>query len=282
MRHTWWEIPAAAVVAMLAVGAAFRGVKSVEADRVREAAAAEAAAVDARIRLFAAIQPVRVTNCELARYGNSFDGGYLVCANLLGAVKSAYSYGINGTDDWGCHVTHALHVAVHEYDCFNVTEPTCANGTLIFHPECVGPRREMQDRYPFDSLAGQFERNGDATNPLIVKMDIEGAEWDSFLTAPDSVFTHIDQLIVEFHHVDDERYVRAIERLKQFFVIARVHYNNYTCDPRIRPFPAWAFEALLVSKRLARTDGTPGAQAPSPLEQQNDPRSPDCQQVAGS
>jgi hypothetical protein len=140
----------------------------------------------------------------------------------------------------------------------------------------------MQEQRPFDSLAGQFAGNGDTTNPLMVKMDVEGAEWDAFLTAADSVFTHIDQLIVEFHRVDDERYVRAIERLKQFFVIAYVHYNNYSCDPRLKPFPAWAFEAVLVSKRLAKTDGTPAAPPPSQLVYPNDARHPDCQVAAGS
>ncbi|HET9830979.1 MAG TPA: hypothetical protein VFP91_04700, partial [Vicinamibacterales bacterium] len=36
-----------------------------------------------RRQLFAAVQPVRINNCELARFGAANDGGYLVCANLL-------------------------------------------------------------------------------------------------------------------------------------------------------------------------------------------------------
>jgi len=288
MRRPWSESRVLPFVVVLALGAALLGVKRMQDNRARDVAAAKAAAVEAvaapvRARLFAAIQPVTVANCELARYGNSFDGGYVVCANLLGAVKGGYSYGVNGTDDWGCYVSRTHHVAVHEYDCFNLTEPSCPDGKLIFHPECVGTKRETQEQRPFDSLAGQFERNGDTTTPLVVKMDVEGAEWDAFLTAPDSVFEHIDQLIVEFHRVDEDRYVRAIERLKQFFVIANVHYNNFTCDPTIRPFPAWAFEALLVSKRLAKTDGTPAAPVPEgPLNQANDAKSPDCQAAGGS
>ena len=230
-----------------------------------------------REKLFAAIQPVNVTNCSVARFGDANDGGYLVCANLLGAVKTGYSYGINGTDEWGCQLATTLKVPVHQYDCFNVQKPACVGGEMVFHAECVGAEASVQDGRPFDSLAHQFERNGDASRHLAVKMDVEGAEWDSFLSVPDSVFDQIDQLIVEFHHVDDEKYVRAIRRLKQFFVFAHVHYNNFSCSSAITPFPAWAFEVLLVNKRLAQTDGKPGALSPLSLDAPNKPNAPDCQ-----
>lgn len=38
--------------------------------------------------------PVPLRNCTLERIGKHNDGGYLVCANLLGNVRSAYSYGV--------------------------------------------------------------------------------------------------------------------------------------------------------------------------------------------
>ena len=164
-----------------------------------------------RGRLFAAIQPVHVINCELARVGAPNDGGYLLCANLLMDVTAGYSYGIEGRDEWGCEIAHKLAVAVHEYDCFDLREPACPNGRLIFHPECVGPRRSIQDGRPFDSIAGQLKRNGDRRRRLVIKIDVEGAEWDSFLATPDSVFRRIDQLIVEFHGVEDET-VRTSDR----------------------------------------------------------------------
>lgn len=43
------------------------------------------------------LQPVALANCELKRFGESNDGGYLLCANLLKDVQAAYSYGISGT-----------------------------------------------------------------------------------------------------------------------------------------------------------------------------------------
>ena len=232
-----------------------------------------------RKALFAEIQPVHVTNCELRRFGEPHDGGYPLCENLLGRVKSGYSYGISGYDGWGCEVSRRLRVRVHEYDCFDLHEPACPGGDAVFHGECIGTAKETQDGRPFDTLANQFSRNGDASTPIVMKIDVEGAEWDSFLLAPDSALSQIDQLVVEFHGVDDPKYLETIRKLKQFFDVAHVHYNNYSCDRSLTPFPAWAFEVLFVSKRIAMSDGSP-APAATEVDAPNDVRGPDCQAAA--
>lgn len=240
-----------------------------------------ARASETRMQLFAEIQPVHLINCDLKRFGEPHDGGYPLCANLLSAVKAAYSYGISGYDGWGCDVSRQLHVTVHQYDCFDVRQPSCLGGSTVFHAECVGTTKSVEDGRPFDTLGNQFARNGHAGMPLVMKIDVEGAEWDSFLLAPDSVFEHIDQLDVEFHHVEDPKYVETVRRLKRFFYIAHVHYNNFSCDPALRPFPSWAFEVLLVNRRIATTDGSPAPRGFTGIDAANNPSSPDCQAAEG-
>jgi len=229
-----------------------------------------------RDELFAEIQPVRITNCELQRFGEPHDGGYPLCANLLGNVKTGYSYGISGYDKWGCDVSRRLRIRVHQYDCFNLQEPSCPGGETMFHGECIGTARVTQDGRPFDTLANQFARNGDAAKPLVMKIDVEGAEWDAFLLAPDSALSQIDQLDVEFHDVSQSKYVEAIRRLKQFFYVTHVHYNNFSCDASLAPFPSWAFEVLLVNKRIAMSDGSP-ARPGSGVDAPNNASAADCQ-----
>ena len=63
------------------------------------------AVVQQRRALFDMLQPVALTNCELERFGEAHDGGYLMCGNLLGGVQSGYSYGISGYDKWGCDIS---------------------------------------------------------------------------------------------------------------------------------------------------------------------------------
>src|SRR5918994_4781972 len=91
-----------------------------------------------RQALFEMLQPVALSNCQLERFGEAHDGGYLMCSNLLGDVESGYSYGINGYDKWGCDISEKFKVPVHHYDCFNTTQPACPGGKTIFHAECVG------------------------------------------------------------------------------------------------------------------------------------------------
>jgi hypothetical protein len=227
--------------------------------------------------LFDELQPVTLKNCEMRRFGEYRDGGYLACGNLLDKVESAYSYGIGGYDGWGCEVSAELGVTVHRYDCFNTANPECPNGRPMFHAECVGTEPATIEGRPFDSMANQIARNGDAKRRLILKIDVEGAEWDAFLQTPDEVLHWIDQLVVEFHRVNDERYVNAVRKLKQTFHVANLHFNNYSCQGGIEPFTAWAYEVLFVNKRLAEADPSVPAPVPHPLDTPNGPERPDCQ-----
>ena len=222
------------------------------------------------------IQPVKLANCELRRFGERHDGGYLLCGNLLQNVKSGYSYGISGYDGWGCDISKTLGVGVHQYDCFDLTRPVCDGGRTVFHGECIGTAAVVQDGRPFDTLASQIARNGDAGKRLVVKMDVEGAEWDSFITAPDEVLQQIDQLAVEFHGSRDSRFIAAIRRLKQTFYIAHLHWNNYSCVSDQHPFPAWAYEILFVNKRLGVPDRSATVTLPNPLDAPNKPGTPEC------
>ena len=207
----------------------------------------------ARERLFAELQPVKLANCEFKRFGEPNDGGYLLCANLLASVQSGYSYGISGYDQWGCDVSRGLTVPVHEYDCFNLQVPVCPLGRTVFHGECIGAEPATIEGRPFDTLENQFAKNGDGAKRVVVKMDVEGAEWDSLLRTPDDVLQRIDQLTIELHGVrEPERFIAVVMKLKKFFYVANIHFNNFACEEGIAPFPAEVYEVLFVSKRRGR------------------------------
>ena len=242
--------------------------------------AAKARHRDEQVRVFllSELQPVKLTNCELQRFGEANDGGYLLCANLLGDAKVGYSYGISGYDGWGCEISRRLHVKVHEYDCFDLTVPVCERSMTVFHGECVAgtPSTDKQGRV-FETPEHQFAKNGDAGKHVVMKMDVEGAEWDTLLAAPDSVLDHIDQLAIEFHGSGEQRFADVVAKLKRFFYIANLHFNNYSCDDRYAPFPSWAYEVLLVNKRLGKPDPSGAPDRPRPLNAPNNPNAPDCQ-----
>jgi hypothetical protein len=234
--------------------------------------------------LYDMLQPVALANCRLERFGEANDGGYLLCGNLLTAVESGYSYGISGYDKWGCDVSTTLTVPVHQYDCFDLTEPSCPGGKTVFHAECVGTTAATIEGRPFDTIENQFKKNGDGAGRVVLKIDVEGAEWDSLLSTPDEVLQRIDQMAVEFHWELDtaqwtqqERYARLVKRLKAFFEIAHIHFNNASCLDDLDPFPAWAYEVLFVNKRLAVIEPSARTGGVHALDAPNNPLFEDCQ-----
>jgi hypothetical protein len=234
---------------------------------------------DVRAALFAELQPIELRNCRLERFGEPHDGGYLMCADLLGSVKAGYSYGISGYDQWGCDVARRLNVRAHQYDCFNLEKPRCDGGVTVFHAECIGPSPSTDEAGRiFDTFEHQFASNGDGAKRVVVKIDVEGAEWDTFLQTPPTVLRRIDQLVVEFHGVDQEHYLAAVRKLKRFFFVANLHINNFACRPGLDPFPAWAYEVLFVNKRIA-VAGKRRRAASHRVDAPNKPGAPDCQVI---
>jgi hypothetical protein len=230
-----------------------------------------------RERLLLELRPVALQNCTLERIGSPHDGGYLMCANLLGNIQSAYSYGIGPSDDWGCAISQRHGVTVHQYDCFNPPQVECDGGQPVFHNECIGPTREVIESRVFDTLAQQIFDNGDTGKTLVVKIDVEGAELDSLLATPDRVLDRMDQLAMEIHGANG-RFLELVRKLKRTFHLVHLHYNNQACSPRFRPLPAWAYQVLFVNKRIGVRDPTkPTPPLPHALDAPDYALGRDCQ-----
>jgi hypothetical protein len=136
-----------------------------------------------------------------------------------------------------------------------------------------------KDHHVFDSLQNQIARNGDTGKRLLVKIDIEGAEWEALLATPDGVLDRIDQIPMELHVQSGvtARHIQAIKKLKKEFYVVNLHFNNHACVSTMKPLPSWAFQILLVNKRLGVLD--PSAPVPasmSPLNAPDNPHLPDC------
>jgi hypothetical protein len=214
-----------------------------------------------RAAVLAELQPVTLSNCVLTRVGSPNDGGYVMCANLFDGVRTAYSYGIGGQDDWGCDLSRRLHVPVHQYDCFEPPALTCKGGMFKPNNECVGPRAETLDGKKYDTMASHVVRNADKDKLMIVKMDIEGAEWATILAAPDALFDRIVQMPMELHGSDTPDVLEGIRKLKRHFHLVSVNFNNWSC-PGFDPMPSWAYQVLLVNKNVG-VAGPPRADSPA-------------------
>ena len=90
-------------------------------------------------------------------------------------------------------------------------------------------RERDEDGRVFDTLQNHIAKNLDTGKRLIVKIDVEGAEWDSLLVTPDTVLDQIDQMPMELHGVNERRFLEVVRRLKQKFYLVNLNFNNSAC-----------------------------------------------------
>jgi hypothetical protein len=169
-------------------------------------------------------------------------------------VQAAFSYGIDTEDNWGCDVSRQLAVPIHQYDCFTPHRPTCDGGRFVFHDECVGAKAETVAGHRFDTIASQIARHGDSNGAWLVKIDIEGAEWDSLMATSDVVLDRIVQMPMELHGTDQRKFLEVVRRLRRQFYLVNLHFNNFSCSPEAAPLPGLAYQVLWVNKRIGELD----------------------------
>ena len=69
-------------------------------------------------------------SCPLQRYGSSGDGGYLLCDLQNATMAAAYSFGIDGRDEWGQEVASCTGATLFQFDCFNTTGAECRSQNM--------------------------------------------------------------------------------------------------------------------------------------------------------
>ena len=69
---------------------------------------------------------------------------------------------------------------------------------------------------------------------FVVKVDVEGAEWDALRTLTERTALQFSQLVIELHHLTAidrkapfERIVEALQRINRTHQAVHVHANNY-------------------------------------------------------
>lgn len=172
------------------------------------------------------------------RVGEMFDGGYIICADGLksSGLVGAYSYGINGYDGWGMDIAERYDVPLFEYDCFDKRRPDpCSGCNVTFVPQCLEGNNRSIERENFHTFSEHVARNGHshaANSSIMLKIDIEGAEWDVFAEETETSLQQVRQITAELHHIQDEHrhglFLKAMQSLLDAgFSVTHLHGNNH-------------------------------------------------------
>ena len=203
------------------------------------------------------LKPVNVRN--KIRLGNNYDGGYIVYGKGLSDIDMLLTYGVGWDVQFEADLNTRCGTNVLMFDptMFGKTMLDLkklaamlkslrmyAAGKYIFsiwqfwkikrHLEKKGVVFNNEglakvNRPKYSTFAGHLERFGLKNKRLMLKIDIEGDEYDVL----DDEFMHnlncVDQLIIEFHsldrRIDELHYI--IRKLKKDFNLIHIHGNNF-------------------------------------------------------
>lgn len=204
-----------------------------------------------RLRIF---HPIEVTG--LRRMGNVFDGGYIVHLRSIDDADCLVNYGVGYNTEF-------------EKDFYRITgkrtlafDPTLKEINPIIQKLKAGQiipflrhlknrvtwgwREKQLRRYrikifeegiasansaKYKSLAYHYNKFGLYDKKIILKIDVEGAEYDVF--SDQVVYKLLEncvQLIVEFHEISKnlEKLISIMEHISQTHSLIHIHHNNHT------------------------------------------------------
>lgn len=177
-----------------------------------------------------ALRPKDVMGQSYVRMGRDGDGGYvMVDRGLDNAV--VYSLGVGDDVSWdqamanaGCHIYQYDHTV----DRLPTEHPN-------FHWSKIGIAAEPGSNGPFRTLDELIGLNGhEGRNDLVLKVDIEGAEWPMFAHMQDTTLRQFSQIVGEFHNLPrildlkySETVSRALAKINEHFQLVHIHANNY-------------------------------------------------------
>ena len=175
----------------------------------------------------------RAVGYDFVRVGRLNDGGYAMLDDFSDKM-SAYSFGISDDMSWDVQINEMSGMNVHMYDHTIPCSPGYHKG-CFFNRIGLGVTDDKEKN--LKSLETVLTDNGELSEDrdLIMKMDIECAEWDVLGEMPESILKRFRQIVVEFHGmISDndgstfEKRLSVLRKLNNTHQVAWVHGNNCT------------------------------------------------------
>lgn len=172
----------------------------------------------------------KVLNYYFARVGNKgSDGGYIM-VNDFRPSGIAYSFGINRDTSWDLEMAERGY-QVYMYD-HTVSGYTLNNPSFHFFKEGLGST--FQKTGPLNSLKNYVLRNLHKNNAnMILKIDVEGAEWDFLETVEPATLKQFDQIVIEFHDLVKacpetawRHKIELMKKMNETHQLIHLHGNN--------------------------------------------------------
>ena len=136
-------------------------------------------------------QPCRVQGFEKIRVGSSNDGGYVMLDDFRG-IEAGLSYGVETNADWDVEMV-SRGLRIHQYD-HTIEAAPVEHERITWHRKMISPTSGEGC-----ATLGETQRDAGITAPAsgILKIDIEGGEWDVFEASTPEELNRFSQILIE-------------------------------------------------------------------------------------
>jgi hypothetical protein len=182
---------------------------------------------------------------DFIRLGDKYDGGYVMLDNSFRS-SVILGYGVGHTCLFENEVTERFGIKGYIFDHTLEGPPHNMNKERItFIKEGISDNDNEEN---LKSLQYHIDKYAKDTENIILKIDVEGAEWKSLKNAD---LSKVSQLLIEFHEMDKDADWDLIKRINDQFYLVNIHGTN--CGPMTivngKKFPKY-IECTWVRKDL--------------------------------
>lgn len=164
---------------------------------------------------------------SLIRLGKAYDGGYVLLDDFAEDMR-VYSFGIFNDASFEKDLAErGLQIYMYDHTIVGLPEKHDH-----FHFNKTGISHIDEPENSKLSMKTLLSNNGDlGNNRLILKMDVEGAEWDFLENTPSEILNQFLQITFELHRLTDgahaERNIRCLNKLNMTHQVVWIHANNF-------------------------------------------------------
>ncbi|MBT3514166.1 MAG: hypothetical protein HOB32_05175 [Nitrospina sp.] len=185
------------------------------------------------------LRPCNITHSDRIRIGTpDNDGGYVLLNKRLEGIDVLYSYGVGASSDFENNFCEKYNSIARLYD-HTVNKAPIERDFLHFTKEGVGPEKTEN----CNTIEGHITQNEDSNKSMILKMDVEGAEWDVLLQTPSATLELFEQIVIEIHFLHSvhpnydgknllkpvmEKRTAILKKLNSLFYLYHVHAVNWS------------------------------------------------------
>lgn len=211
------------------------------------------------------------------RLGNAHDGGYIFLDDFA-ATTHVISCGIS--NDVTCDFEFAeMGKKVLQFD-HTVPGPPVAHANFAFFKQAIDESLEIPGSTKLSDVVRNAGQSGQCD--VILKIDIDGGEWQCFADFPQEHFARLRQIACEFHWTskltDPAQFAQceaAIRNIAAAFFPVHVHANNYVGFNNVMGVPVPEVFEVTFANRAIFTPGSAYVTSPGPLDTPNNPDAPD-------